>query len=395
MLTSTGKPKRHADDSLKGKYMVQYIDHRKQLKSLDVQTDWAEINFGIAALAYAQQLAYDLLAYVKFKSNNGSMVEMNCFVTVDSHDVTVMMDNFEINKLKYMPATRVHVGPMYTVDKKTGNCKKIPNHKREYKDVPAKWYGYSFKAKEHIELDENFVNENFSKRLIAQTKTIGINRSCIYAMIPPGRSLCCAEIPENVGQGHPLKYYQNDGDRTCLVISFANLLHHLNCRTHANLLFSQRIKLTERLDIWKLFFEFLEKLSGKLHMQGVILEYKMLLNKWYYYPIITCLEGSDGKRDHTITIYKGWIYDGNFKCALHLSQDALDLCCSEDDQKETFVRFHHSYTFVRFEDYLLNNSEGDIKDNKKEKQKAKKRMHKLRPDKKEKNKFRKRTNISV
>ena len=53
-LTKVGKPMKHPDGLMKGKYVVGYIDRKKQRHSTDVDTDWAKMNFGITALAYAQ-----------------------------------------------------------------------------------------------------------------------------------------------------------------------------------------------------------------------------------------------------------------------------------------------------------------------------------------------------
>ena len=58
----------------------------------------------------------------------------------------------------------------------------------------------------------------------------------------------------------------------------------------------------------------------------------MLFKEYYYYLIVNCIEGSDGKKDHTFTIYKGQIFNGNFKNVLFVSREALDLCCSEDNK---------------------------------------------------------------
>ena len=125
-------------------------------------------------------------------------------------------------------------------------------------------------------------------------------------------------------------------------------------------------------------------MSSKLHTQRIQLEYDMLFEETHYFPIITFLEGSNGKKDHTIAIYKGLIFNGNFKNALHLSQEALDLCCSEDDQKALFVEFHWSYIFHHFEEYLFHHDQGNKIKNKKKKQADKKRQRKQRPDIKEK-----------
>lgn len=56
--------------------------------------------------------------------------------------------------------------------------------------------------------------------------------------------------------------------------------------------------------------------------------------------------------DHTVTIYKGLIFDGNFPYALPLSDQSLNICCSSNEQKAHFVKFRNSYIFELFDKYL-------------------------------------------
>ena len=109
----------------------------------------------------------------------------------------------------------------------------------------------------------------------------------------------------------------------------------------------------------------------------------MLFEKYYCYPIITCLVGSDGKRDHTVTIYKCLIFDNNFNNSLYLSQEALGLCCSKDNKPCLFVKFHLTYIFKSFENYWFHNSKGDRVKKLKTKQKKKRNRCKQRKDKKQ------------
>ena len=64
--------------------------------------------------------------------------------------------------------------------------------------------------------------------------------------------------------------------------------------------------------VWGLFHEFLNKLSPNLHTQKIELDYSDLESKYYNLAVLTCLKDNQGKEDHTVAIYKGWIYDGNF-----------------------------------------------------------------------------------
>ena len=53
--------------------------------------------------------------------------------------------------------------------------------------------------------------------------------------------------------------------------------------------------------------------------------------------VVALLKGSDGKEQHSVTIYDRWVFDSNFDYALPLSKEALDLCCSAEDTHDQLV----------------------------------------------------------
>ena len=55
-----------------------------------------------------------------------------------------------------------------------------------------------------------------------------------------------------------------------------------------------------------------------------------------YLMCLVGLHGSDGKKDHAITIAGQWIFDFNLEHALPLTRESLDLCCLDVSQK-TFI----------------------------------------------------------
>jgi hypothetical protein len=57
------------------------------------------------------------------------------------------------------------------------------------------------------------------------------------------------------------------------------------------------------------------------------------------YMLCVCgIQSSDGKTDHAVCIFGNWIFDSNFKKALPLNMESLNLCSSSADQATTFVR---------------------------------------------------------
>ena len=89
-------------------------------------------------------------------------------------------------------------------------------------------------------------------------------------------------------------------------------------------------------------------------------------------PLITCVRASDGKEDHTVTIYKNWIFDGNFSHALPLNQESLDICCSSDEKKCSNIFMLHTYMLPLLEQYIALFGKRINKENKR----AKEKMHK-------------------
>lgn len=89
-------------------------------------------------------------------------------------------------------------------------------------------------------------------------------------------------------------------------------------------------------------------------------------------PIITCLRASNGKEDHTVTIYNDWIFDGNFSNALPLNQKSLDICCSTNEENFTFEYMLHTYIMPLFPKYLKSPKLIDIQTVTKKKKKKKK-----------------------
>jgi hypothetical protein len=98
-------------------------------------------------------------------------------------------------------------------------------------------------------------------------------------------------------------------------------------------------------------FEFFQNCmdSSKLEKQERIkiqfAKLKSCVSKWniindskqYVMCLMVGLYSSDSKTDHAVSIAGDWIFDSNFEYALPLCKDSLDLCCSLDQKKTTYV----------------------------------------------------------
>ena len=89
----------------------------------------------------------------------------------------------------------------------------------------------------------------------------------------------------------------------------------------------------------------------------------------------------NGQEDHSVTIYKNWIFDANFSHALPLEKKSLDYCCSSDTKALSFTGVSKAYVFPAFDEYLYeknikNNLEKDKAKQNKKKRKQKERQQK-------------------
>jgi len=116
------------------------------------------------------------------------------------------------------------------------------------------------------------------------------------------------------------------------------------------------------------------EMSANLKSKEIAANISLLQNELRHFPVITCVKGSDGKEDHSIAIYSGWIFDANFTHALPLCQESLNECCSSDEVKCTFVCFLQSFYFEYFGTYVTAHNDGD----RNEKKRAKKKDYKKR-----------------
>ena len=219
------------------------------------------------------------------------------------------------------------------------------------KIVPPKWRGYSKVTGKTIDLTDEFVHKNFAPGFLESLQQMASRNRGAFIEVPPGDSK--QHAPQENSSSYPKnKYCQLEGEKVCLVLSFANLLHHCNSRHHASLLFNACFKILKTTNIWESFQEKLISYSTSLKLQRTNKNIKCCLENGSDVPFITCLRGSDYKEDHTVSIYQKWIFDGNFETALPLTKASLDECCSTDTKNCTFVEFVNSFSVPNFKPYL-------------------------------------------
>ncbi|HEY9300870.1 MAG TPA: hypothetical protein VIQ31_31800, partial [Phormidium sp.] len=367
IVTSQGNRVKHTDGTLKGRYavMVEETDKNKQtsLTEVNVEADWAERQFCIVALAYAQKVAYEYAHKEVAKDKTGHRTVVSGYVDIEGENVTINVDNAEFHKVKYLPS-RARVQPSNSEE---GEDDENPQPKGE------KWQAYSHVTGTTTELTDRQMREALPASFLEQVKRIGSRRDRPFVQIPPGAFRQHAEFPPTLEKGAKLQYFQKEDDQICMTTSFANCLYYCTCQDHAGQVFNQQ-KLGNKPDAQKLFKEYLLKLSPLLKVKNLKnLTVEMLKTTYFDNAVITCIKGSDGKEDHSISIYNGWIFDGTFSHALPLCRESLDHCCSSDDNKCEFVDFVNPFYFLYYASYVDDFGQGDLKIKAKEKRRRKKK----------------------
>ena len=117
-LSTKGLPIRNLDQSLKGQYVCWWKNDDDEVEDCIVQPWWAEENFGIVALAYAQQKAYEHATLEEIKDADGKVTSLlSGFVDVEGKGVGIEMENFQIHKLQYVPGSQHCTGDMFEKDR--------------------------------------------------------------------------------------------------------------------------------------------------------------------------------------------------------------------------------------------------------------------------------------
>ena len=377
------------DEVVSGRNMPD--DVAEEFVEVIPQSDWVETMFKPAILATVQQTAVNMFKKVDVKKdpNQKKPDKEGGFIDVSNEGVTVVVeDGNEVNKLKYIPERQVAHGDIYEkeeyedddgnikerfkIDRKTGNRIKI-DYKQVEKDtyvVKEKWLGYCNKTMLVTELEPAFVRKNFSKTLINHVKHMSRKESSKWIVIPPGDDKVHTNVPQDLQTSIQMKYRQNEGERTCLVYSFASALHYAGARQEASELYRKANRIIEKPNTVQVFSDAVVGRSEHLKFTILTPHEWDILGNGERDLVLVSLRGDDGKEDHCVTLYGRYIFDSNFDRALPLTREALDLCCSSDDTKSTFDSVVEARWFHNF-DLFLN----ELTKKKHKKKKTKKQKH--------------------
>ena len=307
---------------LLGKYVLKVRrldevadDNFDDAPTLEIYPDswWVEQEFDPKILGTAQKFAIDHWESFKLKAHEPAE---HGFFNVEDQGVCLPLENAEVNQLRF-----------------------IPERKKGKTIYPAQWIGIcNAQNNKKIYLDEEFVLTNFSREIIADVKRHGMQGDKKFIDVPPGDAKKQDHYLEHLQKGAKMKYRQKEGEHTCLVFSFASALHSIGGKQFASELFGSRKKIVECCDTIQQFSDAVTKLNAKFKFTILDTSKWNILKNHEANLIVAVLQGSDGKEDHGVTVCGKWLFDSNFEYALPLCQETLDLCCSTEESKETFVK---------------------------------------------------------
>ena len=137
------KPLQFSDTSLKGHYVVKYLDENDEEQTVDVSSVWVQNNFNSTLLSYAQQAAYKSLERTEVRNENGTISKKFGFVDCKSEGITIVIENTTYHKIWYVPANKSMSGDLYVKDSegnfKLKNGERIKNDERKQVTHPVKW----------------------------------------------------------------------------------------------------------------------------------------------------------------------------------------------------------------------------------------------------------------
>jgi hypothetical protein len=301
-----------------------------------VSPDWVENNISEEAREILHSVAKDW--NTKYTDDNGR-VESG-FLSLVGHDdqSEFKYDDRQISCVRYLPE------------------KVVKNSLGEDVVYPAKWRGMikgvNDARESFVWLDQAWMDANVSKEMQGFVKSTRASGAEGYVRIPEGAAADHneAHLSVAVQLETPKLQYTRDvrltNDRTCVLKGAASCLWFLGHKRLANLLCNDVIsgfKMDKGFDYFQYVMDpkRLEK-SERRAFQFVKLKtnpkkWDILKDSQEYIMCLVGLLANDSKTDHAVAISGKWIFDSNLDYALPLSKDSLDLCCSNDKNKNQFV----------------------------------------------------------
>ena len=181
------------DNTLMGKYVCRYqeqqADNTTVLKDITVGTHWAEMNFSVVALAYAQRLGYEVSQKLSYTDNDGNLLTTKGFLNIEVENVLVEMDEVQFNRIRYIPILPIADSP-------------------EGEMLPEKWLAYRNDTEKQFEVAYDYLVTFLSVSFLDEVRRAGLDNDRAFIDIPPGEYKSHVEYPHELEKGPPIHYFQ-------------------------------------------------------------------------------------------------------------------------------------------------------------------------------------------
>jgi hypothetical protein len=228
----------------------------------------------------------------------------------------------------------------------------------------------SYDSEKTIDLDDAWVDKNFSARYKLDFKKLAVNDKSEFVFVPPGDFRDKATLPKSlVVPGAPAVVFQQGTIDLCALASMASVLSFIGRKSHAKLLYSTfqddinaqgadtrivnsvRDHIMNSLDkkLWEI-----RKLDNDTNMLMPSCREEW---KWESARPNSCfmmwvLRGTDKSNSHCVGVVGQWIFDSNLEHALPLTKAALDWCCGarieQEESESGYLCVQRGYLFRRW-----------------------------------------------
>jgi len=344
------------DKKLRGRYCLNATQaDGTVLKGIPAQTDWVEAHFNKKVLAAAQKAWFSAMKKNEIVSLDGERKRMKLsgFVNVEWVGIPVQIEKDTINQLRYIPPKKLLVGDVFKkVDVNTtpgvkvwefatdkdGRRIKVDRTEKEEKVIPEKWQGYCNETKNAYTLTTEFVERNFTAGFMEQAKIMRSQGKKMFLKVPPGSAKQHHSISSISDKAPDMKFVQAEGERACMLYSFASVLHHIGAREVASHVRQLTSRISDQHDTFDKFIDFMRGMKRSIQFKKLDLNQWNILNNADNDVVVVLLRGSDLSEDHCVTLFGKWIFDSNLPKALSLSKENLDICCSSDGDPVLFQK---------------------------------------------------------
>jgi hypothetical protein len=273
----------------------------------------------------------------------------------------VYLDQRTVIKVKYYPPRTANDKMVLSlrdaIDGDIMHDESVKLYKRKFsqKLVPERWEAM-FHDESTEPVTRNYVEEQFGKPYCAMVQGLmsggGPRKKARFVPVPPGRRVVRTWGPAPRMMEHPLqcKYVQGETD-TCVFTSFASAMFHGGLENGAHEIFTAGMTTylqdpTPLKSLCRYVRQMgLKFCQAKLPKEETTVEAISVKSNWQDLFILL-LGGTDGRRDHCVTVHNNLIFDANESTTMPLCKENMDYCCSDATGEPVLKKIVVAYRFT-------------------------------------------------